>query len=127
MSIRGLDTKGVKNVLVQRLQKALDEEKEAEENPKPTEAEENEDEQEAKPNDPETAPEDPMNTSVASDKKDEIPEDPLNESEIITLDQLVEKTEEDEFTQDELYEIKRERDHFVSTFIKVTLKIVRLF
>ena len=120
LSIREMDTRGVKNVLIQRLQKALDAEKDAEENGTVAPAEEQPAEQPEVPT--EAAPEDPMDTSAVEVKKEsEVPEDPQANADAdmeaeITLDQLVEKQDDDEFTAEELEEIRREREKFVSFY-----------
>uniref|UniRef100_A0AC34Q518 SAP domain-containing protein n=1 Tax=Panagrolaimus sp. JU765 TaxID=591449 RepID=A0AC34Q518_9BILA len=112
LSIRGLDTKGVKNILIQRLQKALDEERAIEESG--GQADEAKQEE---TNIEETVPENLQmddTNAVVEEKMEEVPEDPQNdggESEI-TLDQLVEKQDEDNFTPEELEEIRREREKF---------------
>lgn len=119
LTIRGLDTKGVKNVLINRLQKALDEEKVAEENAKSAAAAavevkpEKEEEAAALPKD------EPMETSIEEEKKQEPEvEAPAAAHEAdgeqeITLDQLVEKQDDDDFTPEELEEIRREKEKFV--------------
>ena len=102
----------MKNVLVQRLQKALDDERAAEES---GDGGNNEQAQDAGRNtDDEAAPDDPMDTSN-QERKDEIPDDPQNDAGdvAITLDQLVEKQDEEDYTPEELEEIRREREKFV--------------
>ncbi|KAE9545969.1 hypothetical protein FO519_010819, partial [Halicephalobus sp. NKZ332] len=80
LSVRGLDTKGVKNILVQRLQKALDDERAAEESGNAGDNNQPVQEQHGRAvGDDEAAPDDPMDTS-AQDKRDEIPEDPQNDT-----------------------------------------------
>jgi hypothetical protein len=111
-----LDTKGVKNVLINRLQKSLDEEKAAEENAKSAAAAavevklENEEEAAA-------PKEEPMETSIEEEKKQEPEVEAAAAHEAdgeqeITLDQLVEKQDDDDFTPEELEEIRREKEKF---------------
>uniref|UniRef100_A0A914Z9H8 SAP domain-containing protein n=1 Tax=Panagrolaimus superbus TaxID=310955 RepID=A0A914Z9H8_9BILA len=106
LTIRGLDTKGVKNVLINRLQKALDEEKLAEETAKATAAE-------IKSEPVAETKEEPMETSIEEEKKEPEVEAIAAEAEgeqEITLDQLVEKQDDDDFTPEELEEIRREKE-----------------